>query len=409
MDSSNNEKNKKLEDNSSNKLNNNKNFEKESNELNPDKKIAKSNYEINKNLKNDYKEKRQNIHSIIKDNKRNIIVSFLIVSALIFTILIITGVNDVISVSGRTNFWILGLTFIIQIFVYLLWTLRWRFILNKMDQSPQFFNVFGILMTSIFGNNITPGSIGGEPLRAYFLKEYNNTPVEVGFASTMADRVFELLPFLLMSIVATLALLSWELEFFSKVFLIILILATLFLFSIIIYAGINKKISKKIIFKILDWIFPLILKISNNRYTLDKIKENAVNYIDNFNSSFSMIVENKLFIIGAILALLTWGLDLFNSYLSFVAIGIIPPIAPFITIYTIAILLSFLPLLPGSLGITEIIKITLFVSVGITANYVLAASALERLVSYILPTVLGMIAAIYYTRFISRNHKLQNH
>lgn len=69
-----------------------------------------------------------------------------------------------------------------------------------------------------------------------------------------------------------------------------------------------------------------------------------------------------------------------------VAIGITPPLAPFITIFTIAILLSFLPLLPGSLGITEIIMIALFVPVGITADHVIAASAIERIASYILPT-----------------------
>jgi len=350
----------------------------------------------------------ENIYSIIRDNKRNIIVSFFIVFVLLFVIVVITGINEVIAVLGRVNYWILGLTFIIQIFVFLLWAVRWKFILNRMDHSPGFLNVFGILMTSIFGNNITPGSIGGEPLRAYVLNEYNHTPIEVGFASTMADRVFELLPFVIMSIIATFALLFWELDFFSKLLLIILILATLFLFFIIIYAGINKKIFTKIVFKILEGIFPLILKITNKKYNLEKIKESAIYYIDHFNSSFKMIMENKLFFVGAILALFTWGLDLFNSYLSFIAIGIVPHIGPFIAIYTIAILLSFLPLLPGSLGITEIIKIMLFVSVGITADYVLAASALERLVCYIFPTIIGLITAIYYARFISKIHKLKD-
>jgi len=48
--------------------------------------------------------------------------------------------------------------------------------------------------------------------------------------------------------------------------------------------------------------------------------------------------------------------------------------------------------------------ITLFVQVGITADYVLAASAIERIASYILPTILGLIAAIYYGRKIANNN-----
>ncbi|WP_052332155.1 flippase-like domain-containing protein [Methanobrevibacter arboriphilus] len=191
------------------------------------------------------KNENQDIYSIIRDNKKSIIISFSIVFGLVFTILILAGINDVINTLKRTNLWILALTIVIQIFVYLLWALRWKIILDKMDQSPKFINVLGILMTSIFGNNITPGSIGGEPLRAYVLKEYNDTPFEVGLASTMADRVFEILPFLLMSILAVFALLSWYLDILSKIFLIILILVTIFGFSLVIYAGINKSVSEK--------------------------------------------------------------------------------------------------------------------------------------------------------------------
>ncbi|MDR0900108.1 MAG: UPF0104 family protein [Methanobrevibacter sp.] len=349
--------------------------------------------------------KDRDIYSIIRDNKKSIIVSFLIIFGLIFAILMITGIQDVMSVLGRTNLWILGLTFIIQTFVYLFWSLRWKLILDKMDDSPGFINVVGILMTSIFGNNVTPGSIGGEPLRAYLLSETNDTPFEVGIASTLADRVFEMLPFVVMAVIAVIALFSWNLAIIPKVLLIVLILGTIFAFSLGIYAGINKELSERIVIKILKWIFPLISKLTNDKYKFEDTKEKAIYYINNFNSSFTMVVENKLFIGGTLLALVTWGLDLLNSYLAFIAIGITPPFAPFITIYTISILLAFLPLLPGSLGITEIIMIVLFVPVGIGPDYVLAASALERLASYIIPTIIGFIIALYYGRNIINTNK----
>ncbi|RBQ24085.1 hypothetical protein ALNOE001_04580 [Candidatus Methanobinarius endosymbioticus] len=345
------------------------------------------------------------IYSFIKNNKKSIIISFAIVIGIIFVILMLAGIGDAVNALKRTNLWILGLTFIIQTFVYIFWALRWKLILDKMHQAPRFSNVVGILMNSIFGNNVTPGSIGGEPLRAYVLKEYNDTPFEIGLASAMADRVFELLPFLLMSIVAVIALLSWHLDFISKIFLIIFILITIFIFSIVIYAGINKKVSEKIVLKVLGWIYPLIERITHKKHKYESLKEKTIYYIDNFNSSFTMIVENKLFIGGSLLALVTWGLDLFNSYLSFIAIGITPPLAPFIIIYTIAILLSFLSLLPGSLGITEIIMIALFVPVGITADYVLAASAIERISSYIIPTIIGLVIGIYYAKKIVNKYK----
>ncbi|KZX15022.1 hypothetical protein MBCUT_18240 [Methanobrevibacter cuticularis] len=353
-------------------------------------------------------EKDKNIYSIIIENKKSVAISFIIVFGLSFLILMVIGINEVIDVLKRTNLRILGLTFIIQIFVYLFWALRWKIILDKMYRSPNFIHVLGILMASIFGNNISPGSIGGEPLRAYLLKEENNTPFEIGLASTLADRVFELLPFLLMSIIAVFALISWQLEIFSKIFLIFLILGTLIVFSFVIYVGINKELSKKIVFKILKWLLPIIRRLTRKNHEYDELKERVIYYINRFNSSFTMIVENKLFLAGALLAIVTWTLDLLNSYLAFIAIGVTPPLAPFITIYTIAILLSFLPLLPGSLGITEIIMIALFIPVGITGDYVLAASALERLSSYILPTIIGFVLAIYYGRRILKNNDKNN-
>lgn len=384
-----NNENNESREHDKNKKSNRRNIEKSSFE----------NYNILEEIEKDEKEGKD-IYSFIKDNKKSIITSFAIVLGIVFIILMLVDIDEVRNALKRTNLWILGLTFFIQTFVYLFWALRWKIILDKMDQSPRFLNVLGILMTSIFGNNVTPGSIGGGPLRAYVLKEYNNTPFEIGFASTVADRVFELLPFLLMSFIAVIALLSWQLNLISKTFLIILILATIFIFSIVIYAGINKKVSEKIALKVLGWFYPVVEKMTHKRYDLSSLKEKTIYYIDNFNSSFTMIIENKLFIGGALLALVTWGLDLFNSYLSFIAVGVIPPLAPFITIYTIAILLSFLPLLPGSLGITEIIMIALFVPVGITADYVLAASAIERIASYIIPTILGFLIAIFYAKRI---------
>jgi uncharacterized protein (TIRG00374 family) len=65
-----------------------------------------------------------------------------------------------------------------------------------------------MLLASLFGNNVTPGSAGGEPLRAYILREVEGMPFEIGFASATSDRVFEFLPFVLISIIAALFVLT---------------------------------------------------------------------------------------------------------------------------------------------------------------------------------------------------------
>ncbi|MBX7075754.1 MAG: flippase-like domain-containing protein [Methanobacteriaceae archaeon] len=345
----------------------------------------------------------QTVYSFILDNKYAILISFIIVFLLIFAMVALSGLNSIINNLGRTNLLIFAFTFVIQIVVILLWAYRWKLILYNMHDTPSFSNVVAILLTSIFGNNITPGAIGGEPLRAYILREYNGTPFEVGFASTMADRVFEMFPFIIISLLAIISIITWNLSLMYKIVLLFLIFAVFALFLIVIYTGFNKAWSINLATKIIDFFFPYVEKISKKTYDYDHIINLAYGYIDNFNHSFRMMVENRsLFIKGIFLAMVCWALDLSSSYLAFIAIGIHPPIAPFITVYTIAILLSFLPTLPGSLGITEIIMILLFVPVGIFADQVLAAAALERVAHYVFPTVLGILASLYYFKNFSK-------
>jgi uncharacterized protein (TIRG00374 family) len=67
-----------------------------------------------------------------------------------------------------------------------------------------------------------------------------------------------------------------------------------------------------------------------------------------------------------------------------------------IIIYTVSILVSILPTLPGALGIREATMVALFLPVGVPADVVLAASLLDRLVTYMLPTFIGALTTFYY-------------
>jgi hypothetical protein len=357
-------------------------------------------------LKNPSNSSQENISSFIKDNKKAIIVSFIAIAALTFIIIFLSGIDDIFNALARTNLWILGLTFIIEIVIILLWSLRWKYILNRMGSFPDFQNILGILLTSQFGKNITPGSVGGEPLRAYLLTNYDGTDIEVSLASTFVSRVFEMLPFIILSLISIFSLFFWEIDFYLKLFFIFLIILMIIAFIFIIYIGINKEKSEVMIVKILNIISPIVKRIFKEKFVYDNIKDQLIDYANNFSESFRIIVEDKkFFATGASLALVAWVLDLFNTYLAFLAIGVHVPIPPFIIIFTISIVISFIPILPGSLGITEIIMIVLFASIGISAYNVFAASTLERLSSYIFPTLLGIATSFYYTKFGFRNKK----
>jgi hypothetical protein len=342
----------------------------------------------------------------IKEHKKQIIISFIAAAILVFALTVVVGLEDVLLVLERTNLWLFAFSFVLEAGIMLLWTLRWKMILDLIDESPRFSSLFVMLFASLFGNNVTPGAAGGEPLRAYLLREVKGTPFEIGFASSTVDRVFEFLPFIAISILSAILILTWDLSIFTRIFITVLIVLCIIFFSLIIYAGINKEIAQRIILSLARSVFPFFLKITRRKINFSDIREKLIFYINRFNLGFSTALKDrKVLIYGVFLSFGMWGLDMVRLYVCFWAVGIQPPILPLVIIYTVGILISLLPLLPGSLGIREATLVGLFAVAGISADYVMAASIIDRVASYIVPTIIGAFAAFYYGKIIISENK----
>lgn len=341
----------------------------------------------------------QDTYEVISKHKWKIVATFGLAAFLIFAMTFLIGFNDVIDTLEKAKWnWIL-LNFVLEAGIILVWTLRWKMILDVVDTSPKFSTLMMMLFASLFGNNVTPSAAGGEPLRAYLLSEVEGTPFEIGFASSTADRVFEFLPFVMISIIAALLLLSWDIPPITRIFVIAMIIVSIFIFGILIYAGLRRDITQKILISIAKSIYPTALRLTKKEISFVEIREKIIFYVNRFSSGFlTALQDKKVFIIAFLLSFLMWGLDMARMYVCFGSLGTYPPIVPLVIIYTIGILISLLPLLPGAWGIREATLIGLFAVVGVSADVVMAASIIDRLASYIAPTVIGALAALHYGR-----------
>jgi glycosyltransferase 2 family protein len=341
----------------------------------------------------------QDTYEVISKNKWKIIFSFAVAGFFVFAITFLIGFNDVVNTLKQANGVLILLNFVLEAGIILIWTLRWKMILDVVDKSPKFSTLLMMLFASLFGNNITPSAAGGEPLRAYLLREVEGTPFEIGFASSTADRVFEFLPFVLISIIAALLILSWNIPVITRIIVIAMVFVSIFLFSVVIYAGLKKEIAQRLIISIARSIYPTFIRITKKDITFVEITEKLIFYVNRFSGGFITALRNRnVFVIGFFLSFLMWGLDMLRMYVCFGAVGAYPPPVALIIIYTIGILISLLPLLPGAWGIREATLIGLFAVVGVSADIVLSASLIDRIASYILPTVIGALAALYYGR-----------
>ncbi|MEJ8542868.1 UPF0104 family protein [Methanothermobacter wolfeii] len=347
----------------------------------------------------------KDVFAYLRENRKTIIFSFLAVAVIIFLISFFAGFGDILAALEGTSMYFLALNFLFEAMILLLWTLRWRLILNLVDEAPAFPRLFMMLLASIFGNNITPGAAGGEPLRAYLLLEVEGTPFEIGFASSTADRVFEFVPFALISILSAVLIMTWDISLWTRLTVSFLIFTTIVIFSLAIYVGMNTRIAQSIAISVTRRLVSWISRFRAEDIKFSGIHDRVMFYIKRFTDGFSMTLrDRRVFVLGFFISLMMWFLDVCRLYICFMAVGVSPPMVPLIIIYTGGILISLLPLLPGSLGLREGILVALFAVAGIGADYVMAASVIDRIASYAAPTLAGLLAALYYGRHIADSH-----
>ncbi len=348
----------------------------------------------------------EDTYEVIRKHKWKIILSFALAAFIIFAITLVIGLKDIINILSHANWYLIILNFFLEFAILLTWTLRWKLILKAVNVTSSFANLFLMLTASIFGNNVTPGAAGGEPLRAYLLKEVEGTPFEIGLASATADRVFEFFPFVIISIFAAFLILTWNIPIWTRLIVFFLIILSLFFFVILLYAIWRKDVAQRVIISLAKSIYPIITRLVKSDLTFTDVTDRIVYYINRFSHGFLQVVKNrKLLVLGFIISFIMWGFDMVRFYVCFMAVGVYPPVTPLIIIYTVGILISLAPLLPGSWGIREVTIVGLFAVVGVAGDIVISASLIDRLASYIAPTLVGAFAALYYGRRIRNSKK----
>ena len=317
---------------------------------------------------------------------------------------VMVGLQDILDVLSKANIQIIFIALILEILIIGLWTERWSLILKVIDKSPGFNKLFVMMFASLFGNNITPGAAGGETMRAYLLSKFEGISFDLAFVSASADRVFEFFPFVLVSDFAIYMISTWDIGFWSTLFISALIIITMAFFGLLIYGGVKREMAERIIISLARSIFPIVIRLTKKETSFGKVTEQIEYYVRRFSTGFATVLkDHKMFVLGLTISFIMWGTDMFRMYLCFVAVGTYPPLIPMIIIYTIAILITILPTIPGALGLREATMVGLFLVVGVPADVVIAASLIDRLVSYLMPTVVGIITTAYYSKLLREN------
>ncbi|MDD3985933.1 MAG: UPF0104 family protein [Methanobacterium sp.] len=345
----------------------------------------------------------QTTSELLNDHKFGIITTLIIGAFIIFILSFAIGIQDILDVLSKANNFIILVALFLEIVIIGAWAVRWSLILKVVDKSPGFIKLFVMMFTSLFGNNITPGAAGGEPMRAYLLSKFEGISFELAFVSASADRFFEFFPFVLVSGFAIYMISAWDISFWNVFFISVLIIITMSLFGLLIYIGVKKEIAERFILSIASSIFPFAIKLTKKELSFEQVTDQIIYYVERFSTGFATVLQNhKMFALGLGISFAMWGIDMLRMYLCFVSVGSFPPVIPMIIIYTIGILITILPTIPGALGLREATMVGLFLVVGVHGDIVIAASLIDRIISYLMPTMVGAFTTAYYGKILKK-------
>ncbi len=282
------------------------------------------------------------------------------------------------------------------------WTIRWNLFIKERGYSVPFFSLLKYMVVGLAVNNITPlAKFGGEPVRAYLLKNKEGIRMREGFATVMAE-----LSAMFFVLVGTVVL-SFILFFFLMepplwvIFLLIPFGALVLLILLLIrsiYAGGDS------IIRLLDWLGRKIERIEPYR---DKIEE----VYKEFREAFRRSLKNRrVFTKAVILSFIVKFFDIAKFFFLFRALGYEISVVEIIIVLGLNIFLLSIPSTPGSLGVLEGGLISLLAFLKVPPQLAATVVFLDRLVWFWIITIVGGTLGTKYGVSIleSKSDKIQD-
>ena len=326
-------------------------------------------------------------------DKKTII--FLAISVLILLgMLYLVGIDQVIDALKMANLYIIALAILTQIFTYFLYTLRWEILVKLADMDVSIKQLIPMVLVSLAVNNITPsGRGGGEPVRAYLLsKDKKEYSFDETFATVVADRALDTFPFVVLAAITIASMaLFMNFELWLLVVMVVAVIAIVAVLIVLIYMCISPSFGKRVD----GWIIGLVRRFykKNSEELENKIHEAIIGFQD----TMKILISNKKGLAYTLsLSFIIWIFEIFRVYLVFLAFGANVNILIVGEVFIVSCLVGMIPLLPGGLGAVDGLMIIFFSAAGIPSSISAAATVIERLISFWMTTIIGLVILPYY-------------
>jgi uncharacterized protein (TIRG00374 family) len=309
---------------------------------------------------------------------------------------------QMLEVVGSANHSLIVLAIAIYFLSVGIWAIRWRTVLSFINCRTSFGTCYLILGAAIFLNNITPMvRVGGDPFgRVYMLHRLENTSYSSGMASSIGEHV--LTPLVIVSFLIA----GLFLQFGRGSLQIGLILIAAWVLAVLGTVFIPRRFFKKrIAVRGISSIISRVLGWFRKGGNVQEIVEGIETF---YSSSYATIDKwQKVFLIGS-LTLSIVVLDVFRLYSIFLALGYYPKFSMLLVASSLPIIVGLIPFLPGGLILIEGSLISIFTFFGVPLNLAMAATVIERGISFVLSTIVGAGVFSYLGVKMAAKPEVQN-
>ena len=319
---------------------------------------------------------------------------FLGISVLILVVMLwLVGIDQVIDALKIAKLEFIALAVAMQVFTYYLYTLRWKILNELVDINVGIKKLLPMILVGLAVNNITPsGRGGGEPVRAYILSREENYPMEETFATVVADRALDTFPFVVLAALTIIGMTFYfNFDLWLLVLMVLAVIAIVAILVLLIYMSVNPGFGKRVD----GWIIGIVRRFYKKNS--EELEEKIHGVIAGFQDTMKMVISNKKVLYYALpLSFIIWIFEIVRVYFVFLAFGAVVSPVVIGEVFILACLAGMIPLLPGGLGAVDGIMIVFYSAAGITASISAAATVIERLISFWMTTILGMVILPYY-------------
>ncbi|MFX0049674.1 MAG: lysylphosphatidylglycerol synthase transmembrane domain-containing protein [Candidatus Hermodarchaeota archaeon] len=329
------------------------------------------------------KPRMQTLEQVI--NFRPFIFGIILAVFVYLVIMILSGWENLISNLLHVNPIVVIVAMFLSLTNYIFRFFKWHLFTRSLELEIPIKENFMIFIAGL-SLAITPAK-AGEAIRAFLLRKSSSTDLSKGLASTLSERLVDLIAVTILALIGVIILGSQK--SIAYIPLLIIILLTI-LIGVVIF--------------LFDPLYHLFSRILHLRSW-----NNLGTKIDKFRSDVLVTFQHKVFVGALGLGMIGWACEGLGFFLIAQNLGIIITFEAAIFIYATSSLLGALSFLPGGLGVTEG-SMEIFLADIMKTSLSLAGALiiLIRLTTLWFGVTLGLITLIMVTRKINKISQLDN-